>query len=149
LQLLNRNHSFNDFIEAFELISSFETFQAGVHILLGIPGETEDNMMQKVQYVCSLGVDALKLHHLQVIESTPLHKMYVDGKVTLFSRKQYLNLLLKILPVIPQDVVIHRLWTTSHPDILIAPKWNVLPGELSKELHNRMDELGIEQGCLV
>jgi hypothetical protein len=63
-----------------------------------------------------------------------------------FSLEAYLQLLLKILPIIPPDVTIHRLWATAHPDLLVAPKWNVLAGTLSEKLRKKMEERGLSQG---
>ncbi len=149
LRLLNRNHSFDDFLEAHNKVSLYSNLQLGAHLLFGIPGESVEEMCESVQCVCSLGVDALKLHHLQVIAETPLHQMYLDGDVSVFTQQSYMNLLLKIIPMIPPNIVLHRLWTTSHPDILVAPKWNVLPGELSRQLQVQLSENGLEQGCCV
>ena len=148
LELLNRNHSLEDFLEAVALLRSFTCFQIGAHLLFGIPQESEDDMVETVRSVCSIGVDALKLHHLQVLKETPLAKIYQREKFPLFSKDDYLTFLTKILPLIPQDTVIHRLWATSHPDMLIAPRWNVLATQLSAELHQKMAAQGIYQGCL-
>lgn len=148
LEYLNRNHSYADFLHAVQLLQAHETFEVGVHLLFGIPGETEEDMISTVQKVCNLGVDALKIHHLQVLKDTVLEKMFEVGDIELFSKKEYLDLLIKILPLIPEDVVIHRLWATSHPEMLIAPRWNILATELSDMLRKMMDLLDIRQGQL-
>lgn len=146
LEYLNRNHSYADFLGAFRLLRSFESFEVGVHLLFGIPGESEEDMISSVLSVCGLGVDALKLHHLQVLKDTALARIYKQGDVELFSKEQYLAFLLKILPLIPGNVVIHRLWATAHPQMLIAPRWNLLATELSSVLRQMMEENDIWQG---
>jgi len=93
-----------------------------------------------------LKIDALKFHHLQVIKDTPLHKMYQDNLVETFSLQSYFDLMLRVLPLVPQDVTIHRLWATAHPDLLVAPKWNVLASHLSQQLRALMKERGLYQG---
>ncbi len=148
LEYLNRNHSYIDFLQAVRLLQSYETFEISAHLLLGIPGETKTDMITSVQKVCGLGVDALKIHHLQVLRDTPLQTIYEAGKLQLFGKNEYLSLLLKILPLIPANVVIHRLWATSHPEMLIAPRWNILTAELSGVLRRLMNDLGIKQGQL-
>ena len=148
LKYLNRNHSYADFLYAVQLLQSFGTFEVGVHLLLGIPGETEEDMISSIQKVCSLGVDALKIHHLQVLKDTPLERIYEDGDVQLFSKNDYLELLIKILPMVPENVVIHRLWATAHPQMLIDTRWNILAAELSDGLRQMMDDRGIRQGDL-
>jgi radical SAM protein (TIGR01212 family) len=148
LTLLNRNHSFSDFQNAARLIQQAGCFELGAHLIFGIPGESEEDMLSSVKTLCALGIDALKLHHLQVIRDTPLHELYRQGELTLFSLEAYLRFLLTVLPVIPAGVTIHRLWATAHPDLLIAPKWNVLASSLSRLLQDRMTEQGLRQGQL-
>lgn len=146
LAYLNRNHSYTDFLKAAQLIKEAGCFELGVHLIFGIPGENEEDMLETVRTVCKLGIQALKLHHLQVIRGTALEILYRQGEVELFTLEKYQQLLLKILPIIPADVTIHRLWATAHPDLLIAPKWNILAARLSRELQERMAEQGIFQG---
>lgn len=147
LRLLNRNHSYGDVQESAELINHFDAFQLGAHLILGIPGEDREQMLQTISRVAALNIDALKLHHLQVINDTPLHEMYLEGEVTLFSKNEYLEFMVDILPMIPPNVVIHRLWASSHPAILVAPKWNVLATELSQKLNRMLEVKNITQGC--
>jgi radical SAM protein (TIGR01212 family) len=146
LQLLNRNHGFADFLDAAARIKSAGPFGVGAHLIFGIPGESIKEMLHSLTTVCAIGLDALKLHHLQVIRDTPLHEMYARGRMTLFSLEEYLDFLLLALPLIPASVTIHRLWATSHPDLLVAPRWHVLAAELSRTLEKRMIEQGIRQG---
>jgi len=146
LKFLNRNHSFYDFTDAVKRISRYELFETGAHLILGIPGESEEEMAATVQAVCSAGIMAVKFHHLQVIRGTPLHDMYRSGKISLFSLEGYMYLLLKILPLVPAEIAIHRLCATSHPDMLTAPKWNILAAVFSKRLLREMKEKGIFQG---
>jgi uncharacterized protein len=146
LQLLNRNHSVDDFLSALRRIRTEDTLQVGVHLILGIPDESETDMLTTVETVSSMGVDALKLHHLQVLKDTPLHHLHSRGLVEVFSLEKYLELLLRLLPRIPREVVIHRLWSTAHPDLLVAPHWHVVTAELSKQLHEMMANRHIRQG---
>lgn len=149
LQLLNRNHSLHDFAVAAEEVKKYRQLQLGAHLIFGIPGESPQDMLGTVEWVCGLGVDALKLHHLQVIAETPLHELYLRGEVRLFTLEGYLELLMQVLPMIPQNVTLHRLWSTSHPALLVAPKWHVLTSDLSKQLLVRMEERSLFQGCAV
>jgi radical SAM protein (TIGR01212 family) len=146
LKLLNRNHSFADFQGAVRQLKGAGCFELGAHLIFGIPGESEEDMLHSVRTVCELGVNALKLHHLQVICDTPLQKLYDRGGIELFSLDGYVSFLLKALPIIPAEVTIHRLWATAHPDLLVAPKWNILASRLSNILRDKMAERGIWQG---
>jgi len=147
LALLNRNHSFGDVVECVGRIRAAGPFGVGVHLIFGIPGEREEEMLASLAAACRLGVDALKLHHLQVIRDTPLHRMHLRQELALFSPEAYLEFLLRALPLIPARVVIHRLWATAHPELLVAPKWNILATHLSRQLQQRMYEQGTRQGA--
>ncbi len=146
LDLLNRNHSLSDFVDTVLRINRMGCFEVGVHLIFGIPGETESDMLESIQRVCAMKIQALKLHHLQVIKNTTLARMFQEGEVKPFSKSEYIRFLLSALPLIPASVVIHRLWATSHPDLLIAPKWNILATDLSRSLLKEMEKLGVQQG---
>jgi uncharacterized protein len=147
LSLLNRRHGFDSFVDAVNRIKGVGFLRVGAHLLFGIPGESEEDMLQSVAEVCALGVDALKLHHLQVLRDTPLAEWWAEGKVKPFGREAYLELLLAILPRIPENVVLHRLWAVSHPADLLAPKWNYHAATLSADLRQRLAQAGLWQGC--
>jgi len=149
LKWLNRNHGYDDFLRAVERLAQYSNLQIGAHLILGIPGESEADMYQTLHAVCKLPIQALKLHHLQVIRETPLHHLYEQGEIPIFSLPTYMELLLTLLPHIPASITIHRLWATSHPALLIAPKWNVLAGELSQSLLAQMQARNITQGQAV
>lgn len=146
LALLNRNHSYKDFTEAVRRIRQYACFEIGAHLIFGIPGESETEMLETVETVCSLGLDALKLHHLQVIRGTELEKIYAHQGLELFPLAAYLEFLVKVLVIIPENVTLHRLWATSHPELLVAPKWNVLTSDLSHRLREMMHDKGLCQG---
>lgn len=143
---LNRNHNYHSFTDAVGRIKEQTDFEVGAHLLFGIPGESENDMLSSVQRVCDLGINALKLHHLQVVKNTPLQGLYEQGEVKPYTLERYTSLLLKVIPHIPADVTIHRLWATCHPELLIAPKWNILATHLSTQLQQQMSLLKLRQG---
>ena len=148
LQFLNRNHSYADVVDAVERIQAAGKVHVGVHILFGIPGETVSDMVATLDAACALGVQTLKLHHLQVVRGAALANMYARGHVRVFSREEYQELLLLMLARIPSTVVLHRLWATAHPHVLVAPHWGLHTGELSRALLDMMEARGVYQGML-
>lgn len=146
LAWLNRNHGYDDFLQAVERLSGYDQLRIGVHLILGIPGESEADMVDSLRSVCALPIHALKLHHLQVIRDTPLHRLYEQGQVEVYGLEAYMALLLTLLPWIPASITLHRLWATAHPALLIAPRWNVVAAELSKDLQRLMIARNIIQG---
>lgn len=146
LAFLNRNHSVADCLGAAHLVRAQPGLHLGVHLILGIPGETIADMIKTVAMACAMGVQAMKLHHLQVIRGTPLHQLYRQGALPVFDLEAYLELLLALLPRIPAHITLHRLWATAHPQLLVAPRWHSHTGDLSAQLLKRMEERELWQG---
>ena len=94
------------------------------HIILGLPGETADDMEASVRYACGCGTWGLKLQLLHVLEGTKLAEDYRAGNFEVLSMEEYLDILCRLLPVIPPDVVLHRLTGDGPKHILIAPQWS-------------------------
>ena len=93
------------------------------HLILGLPGETTEYMKETVRYVVDSGVQGIKLQLLHVLEGTDLEKEYIAGRVPVMSMQEYINLLQELTPLIPDDVVVHRLTGDGPRSLLIAPLW--------------------------
>lgn len=148
LHLLNRHHSYADVTKAVDQLRSVQGLDVGVHLMLGVPGETTDDMLTTVATVCALPIQALKIHHLQIIRQTTLHRLYQDNRVEVFTVEAYLELLLSLLPHIPAHITLHRLWSTAHPHLLVAPRWHILTAALSVRLNELMRVRNLWQGQL-
>lgn len=146
LEFLNRNHTYNDFHKAALCVKHHPAISLGVHLILGLPGESYNNMLETVTRVCGLGVDYIKFHHLVVNRNTPLADMYRAGKIRLFTLREYLDILVSLIGYIPNEIVLHRFWSTSHPDIEIAPRWNLQSYKLNNLLLKTMKERDMRQG---
>ncbi len=94
-----------------------------VHVILGLPGETAEDMKETVRYVCSSGVQGIKLQLLHVLKGTDLYKDYLEGKVPVMTMEEYMNLLKEIIPLISDDIIVHRLTGDGPKKILVAPLW--------------------------
>ncbi len=146
LTLLNRNHGMAVCFAAAERIRAQPGLELGAHIILGIPGETLADMIQTIEVACAMGVQALKLHHLQVIRGSVLHDLYQQGRIPVFELAEYFEVLLTLLPKIPAHITLHRLWATAHPALLVAPRWHCHTSRLSAQLLKKMAERDLWQG---
>ena len=94
-----------------------------VHVILGLPGETHDDMKETVKYVCSSGVQGIKLQLLHVLKGTDLYEDYLKGKVPVMTMEEYMSLLGELIPLIPDNVIVHRLTGDGPKRLLVAPLW--------------------------
>lgn len=95
-----------------------------VHVILGLPGESKEQMLQTVKYVGNSGVQGIKLQLLHVLQGTDLAKEYELGKVPVMELEEYAQLVADCLAVLPENMVIHRITGDGDKKILVAPKWS-------------------------
>lgn len=95
-----------------------------VHVILGLPNESENDMLETVKYVCESGANGIKLQLLHVIDGTDLAKDYEKGLFKTLEFDEYVNLIVKCVEIIPKDIVIHRLTGDGAKKDLIAPLWS-------------------------
>ncbi|MCR4657576.1 MAG: TIGR01212 family radical SAM protein [Lachnospiraceae bacterium] len=94
------------------------------HVILGLPGETEQMMLQTVKYVANCGVFGIKLQLLQILRGTAMAREYYNGNVHVMALSEYTDLIRKAVSLIPDHVVIHRLTGDGPKNLLIAPSWS-------------------------
>lgn len=94
------------------------------HIILGLPGESEQEMLESVEHVCKSGINGIKLQLLHVLRGTDLAVDYAAGKFEVLTMEEYLKIIKKCLEIIPKKIVIHRLTGDGAKKDLIAPLWS-------------------------
>lgn len=118
------------------------------HVILGLPGETEADMLATVRYVCGKQAKpfGIKLQLLHVLRDTDLCKDYEAGSFIVLSQDEYIELVIKCLEVIPDDIVIHRVTGDGPKNILVAPLWSGNKRQVLNTLHQKMKNEKREQG---
>ncbi len=110
------------------------------HVILGLPGETEKDMLETVSYVGRSGANGIKLQLLHILKGTDLEKEYNKGNIKVLELEEYVSLIKKCLQVLPKDMVIHRLTGDGSKKDLIAPLWSAdkkrVLNTLKRELQN-------------
>jgi len=94
-----------------------------VHVILGLPGEGEQEMLDTARYLAELDIQAVKIHLLYVVKDTALHRLYAKGRYRCLEQAEYANLAAKFVHILPPEVIIQRLTGDPHWDELVAPKW--------------------------
>ncbi len=95
-----------------------------VHVILGLPGESREEMIETVRYVGDSHVDGIKLQLLHVIKGTDLEKEYQKGKFEVMEMEEYTDLVADCIAVLPKDIVIHRMTGDGDKKTLVAPLWS-------------------------
>ena len=96
-----------------------------VHVILGLPGESRNDMLETVKYVCDSGIDGIKLQLLHILKGTDLAKDYEKGAFDALSLDEYVSIVVDCLKIIPKNIVIHRMTGDGDKKILIAPEWSM------------------------
>ena len=116
------------------------------HLILGLPGETEDMMAQSIDELCRAPVSGLKLALLHVLRGTPLEALYRQGRVPFYTLEAYADLLCSLLPRVPASVVLHRLTGDGDKRLLLSPLWSADKKRVLNTLHRRFLEKNVVQG---
>jgi uncharacterized protein len=140
LKLINRGHDYQCFLDAVTKLRA-RNIMVCVHIILGLPGETKEDMLETAKAVANLPIQGVKLHLLHLMKDTPMVNLYEAGELAFMSQEEYTSLVVDILEILPPEIVIHRLTGDSPRETLIGPlwslkKWEVLNG-IDKELKDR------------
>ena len=118
------------------------------HVILGLPGENEADMLATVRYVCGQQAKpfGIKLQLLHVLRGTDLYEDYAAGNFEVLSEDEYIELIIRCLEIIPDDIVIHRVTGDGPKNILTAPLWSGNKRHVLNTLHQKMKIEKREQG---
>lgn len=111
------------------------------HLILGLPGESEEMILDSVKYVANAGSDGIKLQLLHILKGTDLYEEYLLGKVKTMELSEYTELICKCLKVLPDDIVIHRLTGDGDKRILAAPMWSADKKRVLNTLKKAIDKI--------
>jgi len=115
------------------------------HLILGLPGETKEQMIESAKFA-GLYSDGIKIHSLYITKDCDLAKLYIENKISLISKEQYIDALCECLRVIPENVIIHRLTGDADKNILIAPLWSLDKVRLLRDINHAFYDRNISQG---
>lgn len=122
LAWMNRGHDFAAFVDAAQRAKQWG-LPVGAHVILGLPGESREDMLATASEVGRLGLHAVKLHNLYVARDTPLAEMFMQAQVALLDLADYATVAADFLELLPPECVIDRLGADAPPEFLVAPAW--------------------------
>ncbi|MCX7821998.1 MAG: TIGR01212 family radical SAM protein [Syntrophobacterales bacterium] len=147
LKLINRGHSVETFIKALRETRK-RNIPVCVHVILGLPGESEEDMLETARFLSKLDIQAVKIHLLYVVRGTVLERWYAEGKYHCLSREDYVRIVSRFLALLPPHVIIQRLTGDPHREELVAPIWALEKQETLQAITSYMASHGIIQGSL-
>lgn len=145
LRYINRGHDYNAFLDAINRTKN-TCIRICAHVILGLPGETVEDMMETANAVAGLGIHGIKLHHLYVAKNTALAEDYFRGKVKTMGMDTYVKLAVDFLERIPPNVTVQRLVGDTHGNFLISPIWKSTKAEITQKIIREFEHRGTYQG---
>ena len=143
-ELINRCYPLSVYDEAMDKLNSLG-IRTVTHLILGLPGETKEEMEQSVSYVCKKSTWGIKLHMLNVVNGSRM-AVEMPDYVPFGSMDDYINLVCDLIEIIPPEVTIHRLTADAPRKTLIAPEWSYMKRSILNGIHAELRRRGTRQG---
>ena len=144
-KLINRCSSLDNFDKMVKRLK-MRNINVVVHIINGLPYETEDMMIDTVKHLNDLNIDGIKIHMLGVLKDTPLEKYYQKHKFHILTKEEYVNIVVKQLEYLNPKIVIHRLTEDPKQDDIIEPTWLTKKFTILNEIDKIMSTRNLYQG---
>jgi radical SAM protein (TIGR01212 family) len=146
LALINRGHDFQCFKRAIAATQNRRGLKICTHVILGLPNEKKDQMLETARQLSLLEIDGVKLHLLYVVRDTKLEQLYRQGGYKCLEQQEYVDLVCDFLERLPPKTVIQRLTGDPHPEELIAPKWALNKSQTLQMISNTLTARDTWQG---
>ncbi|MFW6171589.1 MAG: TIGR01212 family radical SAM protein [Planctomycetota bacterium] len=145
LKWMNRGHDHEATVDALTR-SGGRGFEIGAHLILGLPGESRQDMLATAREIGRLGIDAVKLHNLYAVAGTPLADQVHRGEVRLMDRAHYVRAVVDFLEVLPPHVVIQRIGGDAPRQYLVGPRWCLDKSGLHRAIELELERRNTWQG---
>jgi len=142
---INRGYNLEVFEDAIKRLRE-KGIDVVVHTIFGLPGETEEDMLNTIRYISLLDIQGIKFHLLHLMKDTELLKLYESGGLEFLNMEQYVRLVSESIAILPESVVIHRLTGDSPRDLLVGPMWSLKKWEILNSIDAYLEREDIYQG---
>tara|TARA_B100001250_G_scaffold181543_1_gene156215 strand:- start:4285 stop:5220 length:936 start_codon:yes stop_codon:yes gene_type:complete len=150
LEIINRCQSHEDAIDAFNRAKG-RGLHLGGHLILGLPGETKEDMLEHACKLSDLPIDTLKIHHLQVVKHTMMAYQYkhTPNMFTFMRLEEYIDLVVDFIELLNPNIIIERFFSESPASMLIYPKYGLKNFEVKHLVEQRLEQRNTFQGRLL
>lgn len=145
LKRINRGHDVKAFETAVKMSSELG-LNICAHVILGLPGESREMMMETAEFLAGIPIAGVKIHSLFVTKGTSLADMYLSGKFRCMEREEYIETLIDFLELLPEDYVIQRLTGDPDRNDMLAPDWALEKSHNINLIKQRLEERNTWQG---
>ncbi|NFF80863.1 TIGR01212 family radical SAM protein [Clostridium botulinum] len=142
---INRGYDLKVFDDAMTRLKE-RNIDVVVHSILGLPGESQDDMLKTIDYIAHSGAQGIKLHLLHLMKDTKMVELYESGELQFLSQEDYIKLICKAVSMLPKEMVVHRLTGDAPRDLLIGPMWSLKKWEVLNAIDKTLEDNDIYQG---
>ncbi|EES47820.1 TIGR01212 family radical SAM protein [Clostridium botulinum] len=142
---INRGYDLKVFDDAIARLKE-RNIDVVVHSILGLPGESQDDMLKTIDYIAHSGAQGIKLHLLHLMKDTKMVELYESGELQFLSQEDYIKLICKAVSMLPKEMVVHRLTGDAPRDLLIGPMWSLKKWEVLNAIDKTLEDNDIYQG---
>ncbi|MEZ4484461.1 MAG: TIGR01212 family radical SAM protein [Syntrophotaleaceae bacterium] len=145
LTRLRRGHGYGAFANAY-MAAKARGLRVCVHLIIGLPGESRDDILASAEEMARLVVEGIKLHLLHVLDGTGLGDLYRQNEIAILQQEEYISLVADMVERLPPQTLIHRLTGDGPRDRLLAPLWSLNKWEVLNAIDAEFRRRGTIQG---
>lgn len=149
LKIINRCQTHEDAIDAYKRAAG-RGIHLGGHLILGLPGETKEDMLEHARKVSDLPINTLKVHHLQIVKHTMMAYQFkhTPEMFTFMQLEEYIDLVVDFIELLNPNIILERFFSESPASMLIHPKYGLKNFEVKHLVEKRLEQRNAVQGRL-
>ncbi|MBR1443096.1 MAG: TIGR01212 family radical SAM protein [Firmicutes bacterium] len=145
-EFLNRGYKNEVFLSCVKKLKE-NNIDVIAHVIIGLPHETETDILNTISYAANSGIDGIKLQLLHILANTPLADIYEKEKFHILTEKEYVDIIVKCIEHLPPHIVIHRITGDGSRSLLIEPKWSLDKKRVLNDINKTFVEKNTYQGA--
>ncbi len=146
---INRGHDWQECVKAITMTAG-QGIHTGAHLILGLPGESREDMLDHARRVSQLPLSMLKIHQLQIIKGTRMETEFLESPADFlfFSVDEYIDLVIRFLELLNPAIIVERFASASPPDLIAGKRWGLKNFEIVAKVEKEMNSRNTWQGRL-
>lgn len=144
-KLINRCHTLEQFDSMVKKLRA-RHINVVVHIINGLPYETEEMMLDTIKHINTLDIQGIKIHMLHIIKDTGMANLYLKEKFHVLTKEEYINIVIKQLEILDSRIIVNRITSDPDKDTLLEPVWLTEKCQLLNDIDKEMKKRNTYQG---